>query len=157
MDPIKFPIREAKGADLNFIYKAWTESFRYHSGIGKTHRNHVFFTEYPKVIDQILSSPDTKVLIVNAPDQEDVIIGFLAYAPLTIHYVFVKNVFKRMGIATALINRAFPDPNTPIIYTHETFEARDALKSKPRFIHDHFKLMKKGDSQYGTRPSTKQT
>lgn len=120
-------IREAKAEDLNFIYATWLNHYRYYSSLGKSCRNSVFFAEYPKVIDELLERPSTKVLVACFPETKDVVLSYMVFEPLILHYVFTKEIYRKHGIARTLFNQAFPYANT-IQFTHRTLESEPLLQ-----------------------------
>ena len=110
----QYLIRESVGKDLNFINRTWLDNYRYGSYIGKSTRNSIFYPEYQKILDRILYNSTT--LICCYPEDTNVIFGFLSYEADIVHYIFVKEAFRRMGIATLLYKHA----NCPHIFTHKT-------------------------------------
>lgn len=111
----QYNIREAKGSDLNFIYDTWLKSYR-NSVLASQCGDAVFFSHYRFVIDKLLH--DCKPLIACLPNDEDVILGYLvAQAPDTIHYLFVKEAFRQLGIGNALITHQNLSSD-PLTLTH---------------------------------------
>lgn len=144
-------IREAKGKDLSFIYSTWVNSYRYGSSLGKSCRNSIFFPEYNRIVDAILEKPRTKILVATTPEDPDTILGYLVHDPDVIHYVFVKEVFRKMGIARSLFHQS--GRASAAVITHRTFEMDEILKKHPDLIYNPFILFKKGESN-GKNPSS---
>lgn len=140
---VPYRLRPACGDDLNFIYSTWLDSYRYDSTVGKSHKNSIFFSEYRKVIDNILAHELTKVVIACFPESEETILAYLVHEPHILHYVYTKGPFQRQGLASELIDKIFP--TRPITYSHETFTAFDLVRHNPDFIHNGIMLFNKGD------------
>lgn len=136
-----YSIRHAIGSDLNFIYDSWLTSFRYDSAFGKSHKNSVFFPQYRRVLDEILSKPDTQTLVAHDPDNLDVVLGYLVYEPGILHYVFTKEAFRKYGIAAALLQYAAQ--GRELLISHKTLSVINYLRAHPEFTHDQTILMKK--------------
>ena len=95
-------IREAVGDDLAFIYSTWTQSYRYDSDLVRGCKNSVFFPEYARVLDHILSQPDTQSEVAVLESNPNVILGYFISEGCIGHYTFVKEAFRGRGIASAL-------------------------------------------------------
>ncbi len=117
MNDSRWNIRSAVGDDLPFIYGTWAQSYRYDSLIGKGCRNSIFFPEYNKVIDYILDQDDTQVLVAHLPAEPNVILGYFVCQPSVIHYVYVKEAFRKEGIAKSLFQAS---GGQGVYYTHRT-------------------------------------
>lgn len=63
--------------------------------------------------------------IACSPEDPDVIVGYLVYEPKTIHYVYVKEAFRKLGICRRLLVEAGLFEGT--IATHMTFKGRRIL------------------------------
>lgn len=94
-------IRQAKPEDLNFIFNAILESQKSDSKLGKSCRTSIFNREFNKVIDYLLST--SKVAIACVKEEANVIIGFIiSNGQDVIHYIFVKDGFKKLRVASIL-------------------------------------------------------
>jgi hypothetical protein len=116
MNPYK--IRSAQAEDIPFLYSTWLKAMKYDSDIGLSVRKSIFFEQYRQILDNILS--DSKVLLAVHPDEPNVIFGYLVYQePNILHFSFVKETFRRLGIASDLVKIAMA--GSPIyIMTHQT-------------------------------------
>lgn len=69
-----------------------------------------------------------RLLVLCFESTPDQILGWIAFeAPNVLHYVYVKQPFRRRGLATFLLNAA--DLSYPIKATHKTY-AWEFLKHK---------------------------
>ncbi len=130
-------IREANPNDIPFIYATWLKSYHYDSWT-KSIAKSIYFDNYKLVIDRLLEA--SQVLIACHPTDENVILGYLVAEPEIIHYCFVKEAFRRFGIAKDLV-RASEAPETAII-SHRTQMALPILRTKD-FIFNPFILYSK--------------
>lgn len=112
-------IREMREGDVNFILSTWLksyyESLKHYGNKGCPHpKDDVFFQGHQKKIKQILESGSC--LICHAPDEENQIIGWIVYNQDAVHYCYVKNVYRKLGIAKALKAKV----SAPKKYSHHT-------------------------------------
>jgi hypothetical protein len=141
-------IRNANGEDLAFIYATWLNSYRYDAKLSKGVRNQIYFAEYNRVIDRILTRDNTKVQVACKPDEPIVIFGFMVSQPGVYHYCFVKEAFWKQGIAHSLAeasgNLAYPNPQ----YTHRTSLLGPVLAAHPELIYNPFILFKQTQKEH---------
>lgn len=143
----EFNIRAPNGDDINFIYSTWLKSYKQDSLIGKSCRTGLFFREYRYVIDKILADPTTMVLIACHKTEPAVIFGYLVCEPTALHYIFIKEVFRRLGIATELCKVASPASDPLLYHTHRT-SMLDRINHKS--THNPFYLFKQGEKKNGS-------
>lgn len=125
----EYTIRKAIGSDLPFIFDTFLKSYKMSSVIGKACRNGIFFDNYRLILDQILD--ESNILVACHQDEPTVIFGYLISDGSILHYVFVKEAFRNLGIATALHNEGLKeaDPMFGYLYTtHKTFQS-DKIES----------------------------
>lgn len=140
MGASRWKIRIACGEDLNFLYSTWLNSYRCDSLIGRSTKKSIFFDEYKRVLDSILSATKTETLIACLPQDEKVILGYLVFEEGILHYVFTKQDFRRMGIARSLFSVAFGDGVSLPSHTHLTRTGREILKSQSGLTYNPFLL-----------------
>jgi GNAT superfamily N-acetyltransferase len=97
-------LRDRRGSDDNFILDSWCGSYRHNIVFGAIPKD-IYFKHYRKFTVAILSI--SSVLVACNPNDEDQIYGFCVYRfkgdlPI-LSYVFIKQAFRRFGIAEALI------------------------------------------------------
>jgi hypothetical protein len=147
MNNSNWTIRRAHGDDLAFIYSTWVNSFRYDSSLGKSCRNSIFFPEYNRIVDHILISPETKVLVaVHKIEDNDIIIGYLVYEGPHFHYAFTKEAFRKFGVCKALFTHAKGTDTSS--FTHKTFSLDPILKKYSELVYNPFPLFKQTQEQY---------
>ena len=138
----EFRIRLADSSDLNFIYDTFLNSLHYDTELGKSCRNDIFYPEYQKIIDRILLRSTIKVACHQ--EEPSVIFGYLIFEPDILHYCFIKQSFRRLGIATALFNDSFT--NGFVYATHLTRSGVPTLK-KFNLIFNPFILYKEREDE----------
>lgn len=100
-------IRPMREGDVNFILSTWLKSYyeelrrNGHKGVVYP-KDDIFFQGHQGRIKQHL--PSMTVMVCTPPDDENQIIGWLAGDQSALHYVYVKQVFREMGVAKALMN-----------------------------------------------------
>jgi GNAT superfamily N-acetyltransferase len=120
VDQKPYLIRDAIGEDINFIYATWLQSYRNDSFTGGASRKSVFYEFYNPVLDHLLSKSFVKVAALH--DEPAVILAYCCFESGGIlHYVYVKEAFRRMGIARELVTLAAPK-----FYTHQTRSSKEA-------------------------------
>jgi len=132
--------RKAKASDINFIYDSFLKSMKNDSSLGRLCTAHVFFKEFPAIIDRILS--DSETLVASADEDDETIIGYIIFEPNVVHYLFVKEAFRNLGIAKELIGQALAG-KMEFTYTSRTHHIREIIKKYPGITFNPFKLYKK--------------
>lgn len=132
--------RQPSETDLPFIFSSWLKSFR-NSNFAKNISNDTYYPEHHRIIEDIFKI--STVLLACDKSNVENIYGYIVAAKLdnmfTIHYVYVKHTYRRMGLAGLLIE-AFPhDPSEPAYYTHDTYMA-NVLAKKYRFEYNPYLL-----------------
>ena len=94
----------------------------------------MYYKEYNKVIDHLLTISTIKVACLD--DDEVVILGYAVFDRDNIHYVFVKEAFRRLGIAKRLIESSLILPET---CTHSTYIA-EVIIEKFKLTYNPFSL-----------------
>lgn len=130
-------IRDARPDDVNFIYATWLNSYRSDSWIGASCFKEVFFRNYSRVIDRILAHPECSVRVAARKDDESVIFGYCVYEPEALHYVFVKECFRKWGVAKSLVE---PIQKSLKYFTHRTHTATPIIGRCLGFQYNPFLL-----------------
>jgi len=104
-------LREGSGNDESFIYSSWLRSYRA-SKVNSAFSTDLYYERQTSIIDQIL--PRSSVIVACGSDDLDHIYGYLVFDKphsyeLKIHYIYVKQAFRHMGIGRALLAKASDD------------------------------------------------
>jgi hypothetical protein len=119
---IPVALRAMRPSDEPFVYAAWIGSYRTSAQAGVV-PNHLFYAVTKAAVKQLLARGMRVVLAVN-PDDDDQLLGFVAYEPGVLHYIFVKDLVRRCGVATALLAFAGFQSDAPVLHTFWTPDAR---------------------------------
>lgn len=94
-------IRDMEDEDKAFIYSTWLRGLYYGDSWFAECERTSFFANYHKVIEILL--PRSIVKIACLSDNHDVVLGYVVFSGPTIHWIFVKKAFRKMGIARAMV------------------------------------------------------
>lgn len=117
MQPTDQPYRVllAKNEDENFIFDSWLRSYRA-SDYAKHIDQKVFFYRERQRLERVLSDSRTLVFTARAADDDDQLFGYavatfdLEKQVAWLHWVYVKDAFRRMGIGAALLSHILNRP-----------------------------------------------
>jgi len=115
MDEASISFRPFKEDDLNFITNSWMKSYKKHAGV----RSDVYFVEHHKLIHFILRK--SHILIACNSQNADQIFGYIVYEKnifTIIHFAFVKQMFRGIGIFKQLFDEA--SVTSPFLCSHDT-------------------------------------
>jgi GNAT superfamily N-acetyltransferase len=119
-----FIITDGNDEAKSLIYATWLRSYKSSSPRAKNIPRDVFFAEHHDVIAGILDRSTTEVKLAVLPDDPDVVLGWAVTEPGIVHYVYVKHMLRRHGLATALLAHV----QRPFTYTHWTYVVHDLEK-----------------------------
>ena len=108
--------------DEPFIYSSWLKSFRkskVNTGLG----GQAYHNKQSQRITQILERDNTRVIVACDTEDDDLILGYCVFEIKTseaiLHYVYVKESFRRMQIASALVKMLRSEiRDKPFWYSH---------------------------------------
>ena len=123
-------IRAPRPSDQAFVASSWVRS------MSRTR------AESPKIgrdVDLILERHDTRCLIDSERRDDNRIRGWICYADVpsmpTLHYCYVRQEFRREGIATQLLDEAGIKKDAVSIYTHHSRDANRMVTAFPQSVH----------------------
>lgn len=112
-----FRIREPRSTDQGYIASTWLRSITHN-----TRRR----TRQAKVsggIDRVLDHASTAVLVACRELEPDRIVGWVCWAKIpaarVVHYLYVRDSWRREGVAKELMRAAKLDDSRPLMYTHK--------------------------------------
>lgn len=125
MPPEPWRIREARASDVGFVTDAWRESYY----VGGPSVQYADRDDYRRKMTAMFSEMlrDAAVLVACDSEDEDTLIGFAAHTKGTLHYVYIKADFRKMGIARALCERV-----APTSYDFRTLAGERRLRPRER-------------------------
>lgn len=133
-------IRPATPDDLKFVRASWFESFK-QGGYAPQVAFPVYRAGQDAIIERCLKAGKTYVAFSTAVPDE--VCSWVCVEDTTLHYVYTKLVYRRHGIAIALVVHAFNQvKNKPTEHTHDTrvgrsFTARMGTKLNPYPLYNH--------------------
>lgn len=129
----KVQLRLATPADRRFIAASWFESYRKGG-----HAPEVGFDVYRAGQDAVIQRcmSQGKLVVAAAEAEPDEICGWVCAAPDTLHYAYVKQAYRRLGIALSL----FAAVGQPRQHTHDTrlgrlFARKTGSRYNPFLLH----------------------
>lgn len=132
-------IRGMEPSDYPFVKSTWLKNYRAQSDFAKPIRTSVYFGAHAKIADHILSRAETLVAVhVNEPD---VILGFIVFEPHetpVVHYTYVIEKARRLGIGRELFQAAGIGP--VLHYTHRTRDAKALSARFPEMTYNPYLL-----------------
>ena len=124
MDERGWDIRSYNVAnDETFLLDSWLNAYRASPWAGAV-PNNKYFDVYGDAIKELLTR-GSKVLVACNPDNSSQILGWVCYelsarGDKVVHFVYVKDVFRKLGIANSLIGAAGINPKGRFYYTYKT-------------------------------------
>ncbi len=133
-------IRDMLPGEENFIYNSWLHSYR-SSQFARPIESKTYYAFHHAIIERLLARTTTNVLIAAHSATPDVILGYLvletpSHMPLNCatmpvaHFLYVKQPFRRLGIAKALVAHLKPKLGAfEAMYTHKTNDGEGLANS----------------------------
>ena len=121
MDNLPILFRPLAYEDKAFVFNSWLKSFR-NGFFCKNVDNTIYFLNHHKIVDSCTLKGKT-IVCCNADDPK-IIYGYVCYEEIegqfVLHYVYVKNIYRKLGLAKQLLQRTGHDFNVLGCYTHQT-------------------------------------
>lgn len=114
---LEVQIRPASPDDLNLVRKSWMRSYRKSAAMAWV-SDTSYNTGMPDRIERIITAPSVRVLMARPPGDPLTAFGFIVASPTTLHYLWTKEAWRKMGVAHQLVHGAFL--STPERVTHLT-------------------------------------
>lgn len=128
----KITIRPMVPEDLSFVIATWLNSFK-DSDLCRRMTKGEYFKTYEPIVKDLIGQSET--LIACLADDPDVILGYIVRYDETIHYCFVKDSWRKLGIFKMLLGNT-----TKGYFTHWTSPVNSLSNKYPDFIYNPFKL-----------------
>jgi hypothetical protein len=141
-EPIPVAIRPAEAGDEGFLYRTWLEGHRVGSpAFGLRIRKTAYFKLHHPLVERILSR--SRIWIACSYSDPDVIAGYIvAEPPGVLHWVFIREGFKRMGLMRLLITAAgLPSNLEGVEFSHDSADYYRHLRSRfPKAIFNPYRV-----------------
>lgn len=130
----KIRIRPANEEDIPMIFNSWLKSYRT-SQFAQMIASSIYFSEHHKTIERILKA--ATVLVACNDEDSSHIYGWICAHQVagifTLHYLYVKQPFRRMGLAHLLFN-SFEHSEGAGVFTHHT-RPMEAISKKYNLVY----------------------
>jgi len=101
--------------DEGAIYTSWLKGLRKgNQWFGLIARSD-YFQNYHRVLEKILTNPETRVELIALKEDPDVILSYIVFGGSVLHWVSTRENWRRLGLAQILIA-----PHTFTEVTHLT-------------------------------------
>jgi len=140
-DEVVIAMRDATDSDIAFIFSSWLKSFR-NGLMNKMVDNSIYFAEHHKVVERILAR--AKLTLAVNPEAPEDIYGYICHEKIDnifcLHYVYVKQPFRRRGVMKALMNTAEHDFKTAGVYSHSNYTTPIIMEKRRLYYHPYILL-----------------
>lgn len=150
MSTLKIRLRPATQEDVPFIFSSWLKSYR-NSLYARNITSTTYFSEHHKIIQNIVKK-NPVIIACNDADPSQVY-GYICAGKtegiFTLHYIYIKQSFRTMGIAKSLMQSMGFDSNVASIYTHHTRTAERLAAKYNMLYHPYvlFNIVEKDDER----------
>lgn len=111
-------LREMRESDRNLVLSSWIRSFAGRSADAKAYDDAAhgsFSRDYARVVEALLAR--SRVLVACLADEQDAVMGWMAWEGDTLHYVLTKQRWRKLGVARWMLADF---AGLPVAYTHRT-------------------------------------
>lgn len=130
--------RKAIESDVAFIFNSWLKSFR-QSNLCKGITDTIYYNEHHKVIENLLLTCDTFILCPES--NPDDIYGYICAEKIdgvfVVHFIYIKHIYRGLGLAKKLVEVFEHDYNSAGMYTHDT-RIGETLAKKYNFVYNPY-------------------
>ena len=132
MPVLPIQIRKAQKSDIPFITSSWLRSNR-DGFMVRSVPNTVYYYKHHKILESLL--PRGIVIVACNEEDPDQILGWCCAevldTALVIHYIYIKQPFRRFGIASRMIALLKQTEQPPaIMVTHSNPMVRPLIKER---------------------------
>lgn len=126
-------MRSAIDSDMPAIMSSWLKSYR-SSPVARHLSNEVYFSEHKRLIMTLLQRCGAAVAEIQDCDGE--IAGWLCASrptpeSIVVHYCYTFSLYRKLGVARALLEHFGWRPKTPIVATHITHVYTEWIQRRP--------------------------
>ncbi len=129
-------LRHATLNDFNFIANSYLKSYR-DAPATKHLINQIYYDLYKDKLTYMLENSD--VTVACSDEDADQILGYLISSEIhgkpIVHYVYVKHLFRQMGVAKALLTAMVPKWGQGMVICTHTARHFDELRAKYKLIY----------------------
>lgn len=123
--------RLMKAEDFKFVLSSWLKSFRRSPWAGLI-ANNSYHSVMKQTVDQ-LSARGAQIVVAENRESPGQLLGFICFERTKVnipvlHYIFVKDLFRKQGIGAALLEMAGITRGKGFIYTFRTNDFNKRFK-----------------------------
>lgn len=130
----KVIVRTFEPNDANFITSTFLRGVYYGNSFYKKIDQDTFFVRYKAVLATLLSKSTLSLRVACLADDTDIILGWAMWDGPVLHYIYVKDAFRRQGIAKLLTAGAKLDTVTHITTVGDELRQRYGWKFNPFLV-----------------------
>jgi len=119
-------------SDEAFVMSTWLKNYRDAAAV-RAVPGPIYFKYQRERIEKILKDKSTRVVIGCSPIDPEFVYGYAVLGePNAVHYIYVKESCRNLGVSKVLLNSLKWDE--PIFYTHKSpdFKVERKLKEDPQ-------------------------
>lgn len=102
---LNYIIRPYDISDKALIHSSWKNSLKV-SATYDWMPSSVFYNHFNKSVMDILAHKHTTVLVACDDAEQDLVLGWICAGDDELHYVYVKEIYRKMGVARKLMWKA---------------------------------------------------
>jgi hypothetical protein len=127
-------IRPSRPEDKNFILATWLRGLYYGDSWFSQIPKDAFMAHYHTFLEALLNRPGVQVMVCCLKDDDDVILGYSVLGLDSLHWVFVKSAWRKIGIGRSLV------PTNIKTVSHLTQVGRSLLRKVPGVAFNPFNI-----------------
>ena len=98
-----FVVRPMLPSDEPFVYRAWLEGYWTHFPGNLVMPKGEFMQRWHTLIERILRDARTVAVVAHVNGHPDMLLGFAVGSARCLHWAYVKQAFRGIGVATAML------------------------------------------------------
>lgn len=138
VDGLMVGFRAAVPDDEAIVFNAWLLAHRKHGDWPPRLSSQRYFAEHKATIAQLIAR--SRMLVACNEQRPTQVLGFICWEGATLHWLFVKQPFRRHGIARELLKLARLNDEPSIRCSHWTQRAEQLRAKGERWRYDPFAL-----------------
>lgn len=94
-------IREIRPSDKTFLIDSWSRSLRSENNWFKSIDKDAYKAVYPAIIEALINNSHVRIACLK--EDEDTIIGYSVSQPPVLHWTFVRQQWRKIGLMNDLV------------------------------------------------------
>lgn len=131
-------LRGYQPEDKNFIFDSYLRNY-YSSMTGYKPESSVFFPGQQRLLEKLIENDNAVFVIACSSDEPDIIFGWSLFSmDKTLHYVFVKEAYRRMGLSSKMLRHVLKE-KTDLVVSHWNKDCA-ILRRKFKLVYNPYKF-----------------